>query len=267
MKIARVQTADGNVKVVTPEGSLWKECKGTLEQGWTSTGVEVEPVRFLPPVAPPVIFGIGLNYREHAREMGTPEPEYPVVFMKNPAAVIGHREEVRLPRHLRSDKVDYEVELAVVIGNTCRNVSEDRAAEVIAGYTVANDVSARDWQKEYGGGQWCKAKGFDTFCPLGPVMATPDELTDPNNLDLRMSLNGEVMQDSSTRDMIFTIPRLIAFLSASTTLLAGTVILTGTPPGVGMAQKPPRYLKAGDVMCAEVEGIGLLENRVVEEAE
>jgi 2-keto-4-pentenoate hydratase/2-oxohepta-3-ene-1,7-dioic acid hydratase in catechol pathway len=170
-----------------------------------------------------------------------------------------------LPRFLRSDKVDYEGELGVVIGRPCKNVSPDEALSYVLGYVAANDVSARDWQKEKGGGQFCRGKSFDTFCPVGPCLVTMDEVPDPSNLTLRTFVNQDIMQESSTSDMIFNIPTLISFLSGSTTLLPGTLILTGTPSGVGEARDPRRFLVPGDEVSVEIEGIGILTNPVVEE--
>jgi len=161
--------------------------------------------------------------------------------------------------------VDYECELAVVINRRCKNVSRAEALDYVLGYTCANDVSARDWQRSLGGGQWCQAKSFDTFCPLGPVLVTKDEIPNPNNLRIKTVLNGEVMQDWTTSDMVFDVPTLIEFLSASKTLLPGTVILTGTPHGVGFARKPPVWLKSGDTVSIEIEKIGTLTNPVVNE--
>ena len=161
--------------------------------------------------------------------------------------------------------MDYECELAVVIGRTARNVSTDQALEYVAGYTCANDVSARDWQMEWGGGQFCRGKSFDTFCPLGPVLVTADEIPDPNALRIRTVLNGQTLQDSNTRDMIFDVRSLVSFLSASTTLVPGTVILTGTPSGVGVARSPQVFLGAGDTVSIEIESIGTLINPVIDE--
>jgi 2-keto-4-pentenoate hydratase/2-oxohepta-3-ene-1,7-dioic acid hydratase in catechol pathway len=158
--------------------------------------------------------------------------------------------------------VDYECELAVVIGKPCKNVSKADALSYVLGYTCANDVSARDWQKDWGGSQWCRGKTFDTFCPLGPCLVTPDEIPNPNALQIKTIVNGEVLQDWNTSDMIFDVPTLIEFLSGSTTLLPGTVILTGTPHGVGMARNPPRWLQAGDSVTISIEGIGELTNPV-----
>jgi 2-keto-4-pentenoate hydratase/2-oxohepta-3-ene-1,7-dioic acid hydratase in catechol pathway len=189
-----------------------------------------------------------------------------VLFVKNPASVQNPGDPIELPRTLRSERVDYECELAVVIGRACRNVTRTDALKYVLGYTCANDVSARDWQKEGGGTQWCRGKSFDTFAPLGPCLVTPDELPNPNALAIRTIINGETLQDCSTSDMIFDVPTIIEFLSASTTLLPGTVILTGTPHGVGMARTPPRFLQAGDRVTIEIEGIGALTNPVIEEA-
>jgi len=172
---------------------------------------------------------------------------------------------IELPRHLASDRVDFEGELAVIIGRSGKNISRERAFEHVLGYTCANDVSARDWQKDFGGSQWCRGKGFDTFCPLGPCLVTPDEIPDPSTLTLRTIVSGEVMQESPLSDLIFDIPTIIEFLSGSTTLEAGTVILTGTPSGVGMARTPPRWLAPGDTVTVEIDGIGALTNPVVEE--
>ncbi len=211
----------------------------------------------------PAIFCIGLNYRKHAEETKAKIPEFPVVFMKSPASAISHGEPIALPRHLRSDQVDYEGELAVVVSKPCKNVSRKDALNYVRGYTCANDVSARDWQRQWGGSQWCRGKSFDSFCPLGPRVV---QVSDPGNLRIRTIINGEVLQDSNTNDMIFDVPTLIEFLSGSTTLLPGTVILTGTPHGVGMARTPQRWLKAGDTVTVEIEKIGVLTNPVVEES-
>jgi len=221
--------------------------------------------KLLAPVVPTAIWCIGLNYRQHAAETHAKIPEYPILFAKGLNAVQNPGDPIEIPTRLRSDEVDYEGELAVVIGKTCKNVRRQDALNYVLGYTAANDVSARDWQKNRGGGQWCRGKTFDTFCPLGPCLVTPDEIPNPNALRLRTLLNGEVMQDSNTNDMIFDVPALIEFLSGSTTLLPGTVILTGTPQGVGMARNPPVWLKPGDTITVEVEKIGQLTNPVANE--
>ncbi len=222
-------------------------------------------VRMLSPIEPSAIICIGLNYRRHALETNAKIPEYPVVFFKGINTVLHPGQPIRIPQHLRSDEVDYECELAVVIGRPCKNVPRQKALDYVLGYTCCNDVSARDWQLKRGGGQWCRGKSFDTFSPLGPCLVTRDELPNPNGLAIRTTLNGEVMQDWNTNDMIFDVPTLIEFLSGSTTLPAGTVILTGTPHGVGMARTPPRWLRPGDVVSIEIEGIGKLANPVANE--
>jgi 2-keto-4-pentenoate hydratase/2-oxohepta-3-ene-1,7-dioic acid hydratase in catechol pathway len=219
--------------------------------------------KLLAPLTPTQLIGIGLNYRKHAEEAGAKIPDYPVVFMKSLNALQHPEEPIVLPKTLPSDAVDYECELAVVIGKTCKNVSKTNALAYVLGYTCANDVSARDWQLQRGGSQWVRGKSFDTFCPLGPTLVTSDEITNPNTLIIKTVLNGSTVQDWNTGDMIFDVPTLIEFLSADTTLLPGTVILTGTPHGVGMGQKPPRYLQAGDEVSIEIQGIGTLRNKVV----
>ncbi len=265
MRIARLQLDDGTTTLAQQhsDGS-YTILTGGMFAPLTDTGVRVDGL-LLAPVEPRAIFCIGLNYRKHAEETKAALPEHPVLFMKSPGAVQNPGGAIQLPRTLRSDTVDYECELAVVIGKAARNVPKERAYEYVLGYTCANDVSARDWQKQGGGGQWCRGKTFDTFCPLGPVLVTPDELKNPHALKIATRVNGETLQDWTTSDMIFDVPTLIEFLSASTTLLPGTVIITGTPHGVGMARTPQRWLKAGDVVEIEIEGIGILKNPVVEE--
>jgi len=173
---------------------------------------------------------------------------------------------ISIPKIARDPpEVDYECELAVVIGKPCKNVSEEDALNYVLGYTCANDVSARQWQTVRGGGQWNFGKSFDTFCPLGPVISSTSVIPNPNNLKISTVLNDQVMQSSNTNDMIFSVPRIIQFLSQSTTLLPGTVILTGTPEGVGFARKPPVFLKKGDSVTIEIENIGKLTNSVTEE--
>lgn len=263
MKIVRFQDAEGHIRfgALQEDGSTLR-LEGDLFDRPKVTDEKVEITRLLAPVQPTALFCIGLNYRKHAEEGGKPVPEHPVLFMKSIGAVQNPGEPILLPTKLRSDEVDYEGELAVVIGRTCKNVSASDALDYVLGYTCANDVSARDWQGKWGGTQWCRGKTFDTFAPLGPCLVTPDEIPNPNALPLKTTVSGEVMQDWNTDDMIFDVPTLIAFLSGSTTLLAGTVILTGTPHGVGAARKPPRWLKPGDTVTIEIEGIGALTNPV-----
>ncbi len=238
---------------------------GDLFAGLTDTGESIQATKTLTPLVPTDIICIGLNYRKHAEEGRQAIPEQPVVFMKNCGAIQNPGDPIILPRKLRSEMVDYECELAVVIKKTCYNVSKSNALDYVLGYTCANDVSARDWQMKWGGSQWCRGKTFATFCPLGPCLVTADEIPNPNSLSIRTVLNGEVMQDWTTGDMIFDIPTLIEFLSGSTVLLPGTVILTGTPHGVGAARKPPIFLKGGDTVSIEIESIGTLTNPVIEE--
>lgn len=233
--------------------------------GFSRTGKTAEVAKVLAPVAPAAVYCAGLNYRKHASETGARIPQFPVLFMKAPSAVQNPGDPILLPTRLASDEVDYECELAVVIGKPAKNVPRAVALDYVAGYTCANDVSARDWQIRFGGSQWCRGKTFDTFLPLGPHLVTPDEIPDPNALAIRTILNGETMQDENTADMIFDVPALIEFFSGSTTLLPGTVILTGTPSGVGMARKPPLWLKAGDSVTVEIEKIGRLTNPVENE--
>jgi 2-keto-4-pentenoate hydratase/2-oxohepta-3-ene-1,7-dioic acid hydratase in catechol pathway len=240
--------------------------EGDLLGPLRDTGQRVTIGQLLAPLIPPAVLCVGLNYRQHAAESGAQAPQYPVLFMKMPSAVQHPGAPILLPRHLPSTQVDFECELAVVIGKPCKNVSRDAALDYVLGYTCANDVSARDWQIQWGGGQWCRGKTFDTFCPLGPWIVTTDEIRDPNDLRIRTILNGEVMQEWRTNDMIFDVPTLIEFFSGSTLLSPGTVILTGTPHGVGFARKPPVYLQAGDTVTIDIEHIGELTNPVEQEA-
>ncbi|HEY0946858.1 MAG TPA: fumarylacetoacetate hydrolase family protein, partial [Opitutaceae bacterium] len=237
--------------------------EGDVFGSYRVTDRRVTPGSRLAPLVPTNILGIGLNYRKHAEEGGKTLPARPMWFMKTTNAVQDPGAPIVLPP--TSTKVDYEGELAIVIGKPARNVTEDDALSYVLGYTIANDVSARDWQFELGGGQFCHGKSFDTFCPLGPVLVTADELTHPNSLHLRTIVNGDVRQDWTTADMVFDVPTLVSFLSAGRTLPAGTVILTGTPHGVGYARKPPAWLAAGDKVTVEIESIGALTNPVVAE--
>jgi 2-keto-4-pentenoate hydratase/2-oxohepta-3-ene-1,7-dioic acid hydratase in catechol pathway len=235
---------------------------GDLYTGLIPTG-RIEPVaKLLAPVAPTQILCVGLNYRRHAAETNAKIPEFPILFFKPLGAVQNPGDPIFLPTRLASDEVDYECELVVVIGKRCKNVARADALKYVAGYTCGNDVSARDWQNKRGGSQWCRGKSFDTFAPLGPWLVTPDEIKNPNNLPIRTRINGQTVQESNTADMIFDVPTLIEFLSGSTTLLPGTIIFTGTPQGVGMAAKPPRWLKPGDHVDIEIDGIGTLHNPV-----
>jgi 2-keto-4-pentenoate hydratase/2-oxohepta-3-ene-1,7-dioic acid hydratase in catechol pathway len=267
MKICRLQLSDGTECLARRHDSgAMTRLQGDWFGELVDTGSAVANYKLLAPLRPSNILCIGLNYRRHAEEGKSPIPAHPVLFFKINSAVQNPGDAIRIPRKLRSDKVDYECELAVVIGRDCYNVSKADALRYVRGYTCANDVSARDWQKDGGGGQWCRGKTFATFCPLGPWLVTADEIPDPNALQIRTILNGDTMQDWNTNDMIFDVPTLIEFLSASTLLPAGTVILTGTPHGVGAARTPPVFLKHGDEVSIEIDGIGRLTNPVIDEA-
>src|SRR5882757_3828520 len=267
MQIIRYQDKQGTIGYAAqqPDGSALK-LAGDIYGSLRVTAEKIEVAKLLAPIDPTAIICIGLNYRKHAEEAGAKFPEFPVVFFKGINTLLDPGDAIQIPTHMRSDEVDYECELAVVIGRPCKNVNRVNALDYVLGYTCCNDVSARDWQIKRGGGQWCRGKSFDTFSPLGPVLVTPDEIPNPNALKIRTVLNGQVMQDWNTNDMIFDVATLIEFLSGSTTLLPGTVILTGTPHGVGMAQKPPRWLKSGDEVSIEIEKIGVLENQVINES-
>lgn len=219
------------------------------------SGGEALPVRH--------IIGVGRNYLEHAKEQGLQAPDRPMIFTKNPASAALSGDDIVIPRACADrEQVDYEGELAILIGRRCRDVSESDAAGYVLGYCCANDVSARWWQKEGAGGQFCRGKSFDTFCPLGPRITPTAQIPNPTALRLVTRLNGEVVQNASTGEMAFSPLYLVAELSRDTTLLPGTVILTGTPSGVGMARTPPRYLRPGDVVEVEIKGIGTLRNTV-----
>jgi 2-keto-4-pentenoate hydratase/2-oxohepta-3-ene-1,7-dioic acid hydratase in catechol pathway len=224
--------------------------------------LDAQAAILLAPIArPPKIICVGLNYRDHAIESGMAIPEVPTIFAKFPTAVIGPRQAIVLPRI--STKPDYEAELAVVIGKGGRHIAAERWQEHVFGYTILNDVSARDFQLATT--QWMIGKTFDTFAPFGPAIVTADEIADPHNLRVSLELNGQVMQDSNTSNLIFKIPQLIAHLSSVFTLETGDIIATGTPAGVGFTRKPPVYLKPGDEVCVRIEGLGELVNPVVAE--
>lgn len=225
--------------------------------------VPLSSVTLLAPIPrPPKIICVGLNYRDHAIESNMEIPPVPTIFNKFPTSVIAPGVEVVLPKV--SQKPDYEAELAVVIGTGGRNVPADKWEDHVFGYTILNDVSARDYQMRTT--QWLMGKTFDTFCPMGPAIVTKDEVGDPHILDISLELNGEVMQNSNTRNLIFRIPELIADLSSVFTLEPGDIITTGTPAGVGFARKPPRFLQAGDEMVVKIQHLGELRNPVVAES-
>ena len=263
MKIIRYQSRDSQIRYAARfEDGTARDIAGDIYAEYHVTDRAADIQKLLAPLVPTAILGIGLNYRQHAVEIGAKIPEYPIVFAKTLNTVQNPDDPILLPTKMASEQVDYECELAVVIGKVCKNVGREKALDYVLGYTAANDVSARDWQIAKGGGQWSRGKSFDTFCPLGPCLVTPEDIPDPNALVLKTLLSGEIVQDWNTNDMIFDVPALIEFLSGSTTLLPGTVILTGTPQGVGMARTPPRWLQAGETVTVEIEGIGALRNPV-----
>jgi len=216
-------------------------------------------------LGPPVngvskVLCIGLNYRDHAEETGSPIPAEPILFMKAPSSIVGPNDDVMLPQG--SEKTDWEVELGIVIGKPARYVDEAQAMDYVAGFCVVNDVSERAFQTE-GTGQWTKGKSSDTFCPFGPWMVTKDEIGDPNELGIWLDIDGKRCQDGSTNTMIFNVPHLVSYVSRHMTLLPGDLIPTGTPPGVGMGQKPPVFLKPGNVMRLGIDGLGEQQQTVV----
>jgi len=236
--------------------------EGDLFGSWRVTDKRLAIEKLLAPLVPTDILCIGLNYREHAKESGSEIPENPMLFIKASNTLNNPHDPIPIPK--RSSDIDYEGELCVVIGKTAKDVSRKNALDHVLGYTCANDVSARDWQREkkLGGGQFARGKSFDGFCPLGPWIVTRDEIPNPNALNLKTILNGKVMQDYTTADMIFDVPTLIESLSSTMTLRPGAVILTGTPQGVGFARNPPVWMKAGDRVVVEIEKIGRLENPI-----
>jgi 2-keto-4-pentenoate hydratase/2-oxohepta-3-ene-1,7-dioic acid hydratase in catechol pathway len=257
-------------------GTLANDMRSFIEQGESALklaqeiankggakGVPIGEVKLLAPISSPSkLIAIGLNYMDHIRESGAKVPQIAVMFTKYTSSIVGTGDEIRWDPALTA-KVDFEAELAVVIGKRASKVKEEDAFDYILGYMNCHDVSARDLQNEKGD-QWIMGKSLDTFGPLGPYLVTKDEIADPNNLDIKCIVNGKAMQDSNTREMIFKIPYLIAYLSRGLTLQPGDVITTGTPDGVGAARKPPVFLKNGDVVTVEVEGLGQLTNTCVE---
>ncbi|BDD04655.1 fumarylacetoacetate hydrolase family protein [Aureibacter tunicatorum] len=261
MRILRVRDIEDRVcyACLQADGSLL-EIMNSIYSEKKELGSQIELKEILSPLKPSNIIGIGLNYRKHAEELGLAFPKFPVVFYKQNSSIQDPNLPIRLPSQLKSEKVDYEGELAIVIGKKCFNATQENALDYVLGYTIANDVSARDWQMEFGGSQWCRGKSFDTFCPLGPAIVTKDVISNPDKLKLSTFLNDNKVQESNTEDMIFSVPEIIEFLSADTTLEPGTVILTGTPEGVG--QSTGRFLQAGDHISVEIENIGRIDNPV-----
>ena len=261
---------DGRVLELGGEGDLMQIIEGGLAAldavaekiaAWNGPDHALEAVTLHAPVArPPKIIGIGLNYIDHCREAGLDVPKFPVVFTKYSTSVSGPYDDVVWHTNV-CQEVDYEVELGVVIGRPAFQVDEQSALNYVFGYTTVNDVSARDLQLRPPG-QWDLGKSLDTFCPYGPGIVTADKIPDPQALDLKLRVNGEEKQRSNTTNMVFGVANLIAFLSQGITLLPGDLIATGTPFGVGLGMKPPVYLNDGDVCEAEVEGIGIIRNRI-----
>ena len=249
-----------------PTESSCRVCLRDEDTGKLSVStVEVPIAEILPPLEPPAVWCVGLNYADHAAEVKMTPPEHPILFSKAVSSLVGHRGAIVIPRVASEPpEVDYEAELAVVIGRAAKNVSEGEAMAHVLGYCIANDVTARRWQGKKGSGQWARAKSFDTFLPLGPYLTPAAAVPDPQNLAIRTLVNGDLVQDGNTRNMLVPIARLIAFISQGTTLLPGTVILTGTPAGVGYTRN--KYLAPGDTVSIQIEGLGMLTNPVVAES-
>ncbi|MEO5367741.1 MAG: fumarylacetoacetate hydrolase family protein [Magnetococcus sp. WYHC-3] len=262
MKIARLADSRNRITYAVVEPDRYRVISGDIFATYQITNEELplHQARLLPPVMPPQVVAIGLNYRQHAQESNMAVPTAPVVFIKTCNTVIGQGDAIVLPS-MAPDEVDYEAELVIVVGKKARNVPESRAKEHIFGYTCGNDISARDCQLRQDK-QWARGKCFDTFAPIGPWIATD---LDGDNLGISLTLNGATMQQSNTSDMVFGCLQLISYLSRCMTLLPGSIIMTGTPSGVGMGRKPPVWLKAGDTVSVEIQGIGKLTNNVMKE--
>ncbi len=262
MRIARFKTCKGDIQYgVWEDNGRIRLVAGDILDLWAVTDQCIdreEIAQILAPVCPPNIFAMGLNYRAHAAEGGVPEPDHPLIFIKATTTVIPTDHPILLPKPA-PDAVDFEAELALIIGRKTREVNVEEAAGSILGYTAANDVSARDCQMKHDR-QWARGKSFDTFCPLGPFICIGE---DPDSASVRSRLNGEPMQDGHTSDLIFNCRYLVSYLSHQFTLLPGTIILTGTPSGVGVHRNPPIFLKDGDLIEVEVEGVGVLSNPIV----
>ncbi|KAM3588417.1 hypothetical protein VKS41_000862 [Umbelopsis sp. WA50703] len=275
-RLIRFQDEQGKIHYGQPilsgeelkHSDVQKGLKAHLIEGdvWANSTVTAKTCtvkKLLSPVTPKVIRCIGLNYRRHAEETGSRLPVKPILFMKPATSVCGPFDSIRVPAVAQDDKIDYEAELAVVIGKECRNVTKDNALKYVAGYTICNDVSARNWQLgPNSGGQWNFSKGFDTFAPLGPMIVSSNIITDPQTLRLGTKLDGRLLQDFTTSDMIFDVSTIVSFLSQGTTLLPGDVIITGTPHGVGYTRNPPVLLKHGNKCEIFIERIGNIVNTV-----
>lgn len=240
------------------ENDFLEKAKNEIDENNLTKSDRAEIELCAPVPRPNKIICIGLNYRDHAIESGAEIPKSPIIFSKFPTCAIGADEAILLPK--QSEQVDYEAELAFIVGRRAKNISKENALDYVFGYANFNDVSARDFQ--FADGQWTRGKSCDTFAPFGEFVATKDEIEDPNNLQIQFRLNGATLQNSNTKELIFKIPEIIEFLSASITLEPGDVVATGTPPGVGFARKPPVFLKDGDIAEVEIEGLGILRNKV-----
>jgi len=262
MRIVRFSVNNKDTSYGILEHSEISQIEGDIFGNWRRTGsnLKLENVRLFTPIQPPNILAIGLNYKGHAKESGQPIPSAPVLFIKANTALADPNQPIILPS-MAPNEVDYEAELVVIIGKQARNVSENEARSYVLGYTCGNDVSARDCQLRLDA-QWARGKSFDTFAPMGPWIETELQA---DSSGIRCRLNGKTMQDSNTKDLIFSTSQLISYLSKCMTLMPGTAIMTGTPSGVGFARKPPVFLKAGDVVEVEVDGIGTLQNPVKKE--
>lgn len=250
-------TSDGGLKDILPR------LQAVIDHADSArTAIPESEVRIVRPFLPANVLCVGLNYREHARESNLPLPQQPVLFAKWTSSVTGPGDPIVLPSTTR--EVDYEAELAVVIGERCSKIRSEQALNYVAGYTCMNDVSARDFQRS--DGQWVRAKSQDTFGPFGPYLVTSDEIADPQNLRIRCSINGRILQDSTTADMVFSVRELIAYISQGITLIPGDLITTGTPQGVGVARKPQIFLRNGDNVVVEIDRIGSLQNPVIDSA-
>jgi 2-keto-4-pentenoate hydratase/2-oxohepta-3-ene-1,7-dioic acid hydratase in catechol pathway len=256
-------TLPASVRALLEAGPEGLKAAGAAALRPQAVKVPVRGAKLLPPVPDPrKIVCIGLNYRDHAAEGGAPIPKDPVLFSKYATALIGPEEPIVLPAV--SQEVDYEAELVIVVGKKGRHLTKESAAGHIAGFTIGHDVSARDWQLKKDGRQWMVGKTFDTFAPLGPELVTADEVGDPHALAIKLRLNGQTMQDSNTKQMIFSAADLLTYLSQVFTLEPGDLVFTGTPSGVGFARKPPVFLKAGDVVEVEIDKLGVLRNPIVQ---
>jgi 5-carboxymethyl-2-hydroxymuconate isomerase len=265
VRLARIRSSSGSAQLAVQDNGGFRPVDGDLAGAIAGplpepAGEALEDCTMLAPVEPRKIVCIGLNYLDHIRETGSEAPKSPLVFAKFTSSIVGPTDPIRIPTDV-TRRVDWEVELAVVIGRPARNVAPEQALEHVFGYTVANDVSARDLQ--FGDGQWVRGKSIDTFCPLGPVVVTADEVPDPQGLHLTTRVNGELVQDATTDLMVFDVATLISFCSHSFTLEPGDVLLTGTPWGCGEFMEPKRSLAAGDVVECAIEGIGTLRNPVL----